>query len=48
MLPNGNILFARMSGGGGIAPDKKIVRTYANHRDLRTVSSIQLLDVPGK
>ena len=30
-----------------VTRDKRVVWTYGNHRDLRTVSSLQLLDVPG-
>jgi hypothetical protein len=55
-LPNGNTVLTNWLGHGhfGEAPhiievtsDKRVVWIYANHRDLRTVSSIQLLDVPG-
>ncbi len=55
-LPNGNTVLTNWLGhdhfGEGphiieVTPDKRVVWTYANHRDLRTVSSVQLLDVPG-
>jgi hypothetical protein len=55
-LPNGNTVLTNWLGHGHfgeaphiieVTPDKRVVWTYANHRDLRTVSSIQLLDVPG-
>ena len=55
-LPNGNTVMSNWLGHDqfGKAPhvievtrDKRVVWTYGNHRDLRTVSSLQLLDVPG-
>ena len=55
-LPNGNTVMSNWLGHDqfGKAPhvievtrDKRVVWTYDNHRDLRTVSSLQLLDVPG-
>jgi hypothetical protein len=55
-LPNGNTVMTNWLGHGhfGEAPhiievtrDKRVVWTYANHADFRTISSIQLLDVPG-
>ena len=30
-----------------VTPDKKVVWTFADHRTMRTISSVQLLDVPG-
>ena len=30
-----------------ITPDKKVVWTFADHKTMKTVSSIQLLDVPA-
>jgi len=55
-LPNGNTVMSNWLGHDqfGKAPhvievtrDKRVVWTYDNHRDLRTVSSLQLQDVPG-
>jgi hypothetical protein len=30
-----------------ITPDKKVVWTFADHQTMKTISSLQLLDVPG-
>ena len=55
-LPNGNTVLTNWLGHNqlGKAPvvievtrDKKVVWTYANHAEVKTASSIQLLDVPG-
>lgn len=55
-LPNGNTVMTNWLGHGHfgeaphvieVTPSKEVVWTYANHADFRTVSSIQLLDVPG-
>jgi hypothetical protein len=55
-LPNGNTVLTNWLGHGhfGASPhvieithDKQIVWTFADHSNLRTVSSIQLLDIPG-
>ncbi len=55
-LPNGNTVMTNWLGHGslGQAPhiievthDKKVVWTFNDHKTLRTVSSIQLLDIPG-
>jgi hypothetical protein len=55
-LPNGNTVITNWLGHGqfGKAPhiievtrDKKVVWTFADHQTMKTVSSIQLLDVPG-
>jgi len=55
-LPNGNTVMANWLGHGqfGQAPhlieitrDKRVVWTYFDHQTMRTVSSVQLLDVPG-
>jgi hypothetical protein len=52
-LPNGNTLISNWLGHGQfgkaphlleITPDKRIVWSYANHTDMRTVSSVQVLD----
>jgi hypothetical protein len=55
-LPNGNTVMANWLGHGqlGKAPhlieitrDKRILWTFFDHQTMRTVSSVQLLDVPG-
>ena len=55
-LPNGNTVFANWLGHGQfgkapqlieVTPDKKVVWTFSDTNTLRTISSIQLLDVPG-
>jgi hypothetical protein len=55
-LPNGNTVPTNWLGHGefGKAPhvievtrEKKVVWTFADHKTMKTISSIQLLDVPG-
>jgi hypothetical protein len=55
-LPNGNTVMSNWLGHGKfgkaphlieVTPDKKIVWTFADHQTMKTISSIQLLDVPG-
>jgi outer membrane protein assembly factor BamB len=55
-LPNGNTLITNWLGHGKfgksahiieLTPDKKVVWTFADHKTMKTISSIQLLDVPG-
>ena len=55
-LPNGNTVFANWLGHGQfgkapqlieVTPDKKVVWTFSDTNTLRTISSVQLLDVPG-
>jgi hypothetical protein len=55
-LPNGNTVMTNWLGHRqfGTAPhvieltrDKQVVWTFADHRAMRTISSIQLLDIPG-
>ena len=55
-LPNGNTVMSNWLGhdqlGKGphlieVTPEKKVVWTFADHQTMRTVSSVQLLDVPG-
>jgi hypothetical protein len=55
-LPNGNTVISNWLGHGQfgkaphiieVTPDKKVVWTFADHRTMKTVSSIILLDVPG-
>jgi hypothetical protein len=55
-LPNGNTVFANWLGHGQfgkaphlieVTPDKRVVWSYANHQTMRTIASLQLLDLPG-
>ena len=55
-LPNGNTVMSNWLGHNnfGKAPhlieitrDKKVVWTFADHVTMRTISSVQLLDMPG-
>lgn len=55
-LPNGNTVMCNWLGHGQfgkaphiieVTPAKKVVWTFADHKTMKTVSSIQLLDVPG-
>ena len=55
-LPNGNTVMTNWLGHGQfgkaphvieVTPDKKVVWTFADHKTMKTISSIQLLDVPG-
>lgn len=55
-LPNGNMVIANWLGHGQfgkaphvieITPDKRVAWTSANHEKMRTVSSVQMLDVKG-
>jgi len=55
-LPNGNTLMCNWLGHNHfgqaphlieVTPDKKVVWTFADHQTMRTISSVQLLDVPG-
>ena len=55
-LPNGNTVIANWLGHGQfgkaphlieVTPDKKIVWTFSDHKTMRTISSIVLLDIPG-
>jgi hypothetical protein len=55
-LPNGNTVFCNWLGHGQfgkaphlieVTPDKRVVWTVADHKSFRTISSVQLLDVPG-
>lgn len=56
VLPNGNLVVANWQGHlkNSAAPqlfeitrDKKVVWTYSNLKDMKTISSVQLLDVKG-
>jgi len=55
-LPNGNTVISNWLGHGQfgkaphlieVTPDKKVVWTFADHKTMRTISSIVLLDVAG-
>lgn len=55
-LPNGNTVVANWLGHGQfgkaphlieVTPDKRVVWSFADHQTMRTISSVQLLDVPG-
>ena len=55
-LPNGHTVMANWLGHGQfgkaphlieVTPDKKVVWTFADHQTMKTISSVQLLDVPG-
>lgn len=55
-LPNGNTVMSNWLGHGKfgtaphlieVTPDKKVVWTFADHKTMKTVSSVLLLDVPG-
>jgi hypothetical protein len=55
-LPNGNTVLTNWLGHGQfgtaphvieVAPDKKVVWTFADHLTMKTIASIQLLDIPG-
>ena len=55
-LPNGNTVMSNWLGHGQfgkaphiieVTPDKKVVWTFADHQTMKTISSLQLLDVPG-
>ena len=55
-LPNGNTVMANWLGHNQfgkaphlieITPDKRVVWTFADHQTMRTISSVQLLDVPA-
>lgn len=55
-LPNGNTVMSNWQGHGELAsgphvlevtPAKQVVWTFADHQTMKTVSSLQLLDVPG-
>ena len=55
-LPNGNTVVANWLGHGQfgkaphlleVTPDKKVVWTFSDHEHLKTISSVQLLDIKG-
>jgi hypothetical protein len=56
-LPNGNTVLSNWLGHGQfgqaphlieVTPDKKVVWTFADHKTMRTISSIVVLDAPGE
>ena len=55
-LPNGNTVISNWLGHGRfgtaphlieVTPEKKVEWTFADHRSMKTISSVQLLDVSG-
>ena len=55
-LPNGNTVMSNWQGHGQfgsgphvieVTPGKQVVWTFADHKTMKTVSSLQVLDVPG-
>jgi hypothetical protein len=55
-LPNGNTLMSNWLGHGKfgsaphlieVSPDKQVRWTFADHQTMKTISSVQLLDIPG-
>ena len=55
-LPNGNTVICNWLGHGQfgkaphlveLTPDKGVVWSFADHQTMKTISSVQLLDVPG-
>ena len=55
-LPNGNTLISNWLGHGQlgkaphlieVTPQKKVVWTFADHKTMKTISTVQLLDVAG-
>ena len=55
-LPNGNTVMSNWQGHGQfgsgphvieVTPGKQVVWTFADHKNMKTISSLQLLDVPG-
>ena len=55
-LPNGNTVMSNWLGHGHfgtaphlieVTPEKKIVWTFSDHKEMKTISSVQLLDVPA-
>jgi outer membrane protein assembly factor BamB len=55
-LPNGNTLMSNWLGHGQfgraphlieVTPEKKVVWTFADHKTMRTISNVQVLNVPG-
>ena len=55
-LPNGNTVMSNWQGHGQfgsgphvieVTPKKQVVWTFADHKTMKTVSSLQVLEVPG-
>ena len=55
-LPNGNTVLSNWVGHNQfgkaphlieVTPDKKVVWTFQDHKTMKTISSAQILDVPG-
>jgi len=47
ILPNGNLLFTTGHGVREVTRDKKVVWTFSDHKTMKTIASLQMLDVPG-
>ncbi len=55
-LPNGNTVLSNWVGHNQfgkaphlieVTPDKRVVWTFQDHKTMKTISSVQILDVPG-
>jgi hypothetical protein len=55
-LPNGNTVMTNWLGHNNygkaphiieVTPDKKVVWTFSDHESMKTISSIQLMDIAG-
>jgi hypothetical protein len=55
-LPNGNTVISNWQGHGQfgsgphlieVTPEKRVVWTFFDHQTMKTIASVQLLDVPG-
>jgi hypothetical protein len=55
-LPNGNTVMSNWQGHGAfgsgphileVTPEKKLVWTFSDHKTMRTISSLQILDDAG-
>ena len=55
-LPNGNTVMSNWLGHGQfgqaphlieVTPDKEVVWTFQDHQTMKTIASVQVLDVPG-
>ena len=56
VLPSGNTVMTNWLGHGRlgtaphiieVTPEKEVVWTFSDHRTMKTIATIQLLDVPG-
>lgn len=55
-LPNGNTVISNWLGHGHlgeephiieVTPDKEVVWTFSDHKNMKTISNVQVLEVPG-